>query len=249
MINKSDNASHDDNEAFAERGLALRRQGYRLFAPLYDFVFGLSLQHGRRLAIDALDMRPGERILEIGVGSGMALPLYPADVSVIGIDISDEMLDKARHRVRRRKLTQVSSLLPMDVERMSFRNACFDKAVMMYSVSGFPDPARALAEVQRVCKPGATLVIANHFLSQGPLMRAIDILLAPIYRLLRYRADLDIHTFAQAANLEVLERRPANLFGYSTVLVCRGRDPGRQRARPQIPPFEITDAEASPATE
>lgn len=206
------------------------RRGYRLFAPLYDIVFGLSLQHGRRLAIRALDGRPGECILEVGVGSGLALPLYSEGVSVVGIDVSSEMLGKARRRARRRKLNQVNSLLEMDVEQMNFDDNSFDKAVIMYAVSGFPDPVRAMAEVRRVCKPGATLVIANHFRSTTALARFFDILLAPLYRLLRYRADLDALSFAQDAELDVVARKPANLFGYSTVLVCKNR--GSEKPNP-----------------
>jgi hypothetical protein len=58
------------------------RRGYRLFAPLYDVVFGASLQHGRRLAIEALNCKPDDRILEVCVGSGLSLPLYPDGVYV-----------------------------------------------------------------------------------------------------------------------------------------------------------------------
>ena len=204
---------HDTNISASQRG-------YRLIAPLYDFVFGFPLQHGRRLAIAALGARPGERILEVGVGSGMSLPMYPKGVSVIGIDVSNEMLDKARKRVERGEPTR-AQLLQMDGRHMSFADASFDKAIVMYAVCGFSNPVDVMAEVQRVCKPGATLVIVNHFLSARPLSRVFDMLLAPHYRLLRYRADLDADTFLQEANLELLERRPANLFGYSTVLVCR----------------------------
>ena len=204
---------HDTSTSSSQRG-------YRLIAPLYDLVFGFTLQHGRRLAIAALGARPGERILEVGVGSGMSLPMYPQGVSVIGIDISNEMLAKARKRVEGRELSR-AHLLQMDARHMSFVDASFDKAVVMYAVCGFSNPVGAMAEVQRVCKPGATVVIVNHFLSARPLSRFFDVLLAPLYRLLRYRADLDIDTFLEGANLELLERKPANLFGYSTVLVCR----------------------------
>ncbi len=212
--------------------VATSRRGYRLFAPLYDHIFGLSLQHGRRLSVAALDLRPGERVLEVGVGSGLALPLYPGYVSVFGIDISNDMLGKARRRVQRRKLNQMQALLAMDAEDMSFVDASFDKAVVMYAASGFPDPLRAMAELRRVCKPDATLVIANHFRSETPLARLFDLLLAPLYRLLRYRADLDASSFAEAAGLDVIERKPANLFGYSTLLICRNRDGEEPWKRP-----------------
>ena len=224
---------------------ASSERGYRLFAPLYDWFFGYSLQHGRKHAIAALDARPGERILEVGVGSGMSLPMYPPGVSVFGIDISGKMLGKARRRLDRQKRRSAHTLLQMDVEHMAFAEASFDKAVVMYALSGFPEPLNAMAEVQRVCKPGATLVIVNHFFSARPVSRFFDVLLAPLYRLLRYRANLDSDLFLQQAKLELLERKPANLFGYSTVLVCRNHasnPPGPQQA----PEFSgIDDADIS----
>lgn len=197
------------------------RSGYRLVAPVYDYLFGLALWHGRRLAVTALDTRPGERILEVGVGSGLSLGMYPPAVSVIGIDICGEMLERARQRRRSRRGALIPALLQMDVENMAFADARFDKAVLMYALSGFDDPASALAEIRRVCKPGALLVIVNRFESKSAWSRCADQLLKPIYRLLRYRIDIDAAAIVEQAGLELLERKPANLFGYSTVLVCR----------------------------
>src|SRR5262249_20144237 len=110
------------------------QRGYRLFAPLYDLVFGLSLHHGRKLAIQALNCRPGERILEVCVGSGLSLPLYPDGARVTGIDISHEMLAKAR-RIKAR-LDQPGELLQMDAENMAFPDASFDKAVVLFAMAG-----------------------------------------------------------------------------------------------------------------
>jgi|SRR5262245_2323299 len=199
------------------------RRGYRLFAPLYDTVFGLSLDHGRRLAIEALDCCPGDRVLEVCVGSGLSLPLYPEGVRVVGVDLSREMLAKAAQRVREHRLEQTAALLQMDAHHLALADRSFDKAVVLFAIAGLPDPVRAMKEIERVCVPGATIVVANHFQSQRTVLRACDALLSPIYRLLNYRADLDMESFVAAAALDVVEARPANLFGYSTVLVCRNR--------------------------
>jgi len=167
------------------------RRGYRLFAPLYDIIFCASLQHGRRLAIDVLDCHLGE------------------------------MIAKAAQRVTQLGLEHTEALLQMDAEHMSFGDATFDKAVVLFGMAGLPDPVRAMNEIERVCRPGARIVIANHFQPRRPILRVCDGLLSPIYRLLRYRADLDMQVFVAAAGLDVIEARPANLFGDSTVLVCR----------------------------
>jgi phosphatidylethanolamine/phosphatidyl-N-methylethanolamine N-methyltransferase len=201
--------------------VAASQRGYRLFAPLYDFVFGLSLAHGRRVAFAALDARPGERVLEVGIGSGQSLSSYTAGVELTGVDVSREMLAKAEARLRGLPVERSAKLLEMDAGAMTFEPATFDKALLLFVVAGLPDPAGALREVRRVCRPGATIVIASHFLSRRPLLRLFDGLLAPIYRVLRYRSDLDRDEFVAACGLEVIEARPVNLFGYSTVLVCR----------------------------
>jgi phosphatidylethanolamine/phosphatidyl-N-methylethanolamine N-methyltransferase len=199
------------------------RRAYRLFAPVYDVVFGPGLQHGRRVAIEALECRAGDRVLDVCVGSGLSLPLYPPGVRVTGIDASHEMLKKAARRVNGTRIRQAPALLQMDAQRLAFADASFDKAVVLFAITGLPDPARAMKEIGRVCRRGATIVIANRFRSERRLERACDALLSPIHRLLRYRTDVDMNRFLAVSGLELIEARPANLWGYSTVLVCRNR--------------------------
>lgn len=210
------------------------QRGYRVFAPLYDLVFGPGLEPGRRAALAALDCRPAERILEVCVGTGLSLKLYPAGVRVTGIDISQDMLDKAQARVAAGRLRQVEALVQMDAQQMTFPEASFDKAALMFALSGLPDPVRAVNEIRRVCKPGGTIVIAQHFRTRNAWLRLCEALLAPIYRLLRYRGDMDLERFLAAAQLDVLERRHVNLFGYATLLVCRNQPP-RAAIAPQHP--------------
>ena len=87
------------------------KAAYRRYAGFYDALFGPVLQPGRKAVIEALKCQPGERVLEVGVGTGLSLDLYPADVRVTGIDVSREMLDKARRRVAKRRLAHVEALL------------------------------------------------------------------------------------------------------------------------------------------
>jgi len=87
---------------------------YRLFAGSYDLVFGPIFHPGRRAAVEVANNRPNQRILEVGVGTGLSLPHFRADARVTGIDVSKEMLDKARRRVERNGLKQVEALLEMN---------------------------------------------------------------------------------------------------------------------------------------
>ena len=71
---------------------------YRRWAPVYDYTFGLIAREGRRHAVEVINAREG-RVLEVGVGTGLSLPDYEEHLEVVGIDLSPEMLEKARERV------------------------------------------------------------------------------------------------------------------------------------------------------
>ena len=179
---------------------------------------GSRLKDGRKAGIERMHCRPGERILEVGVGTGLSLLLYPAGVQVTGIDISEEMLAHARARSARDGLEHVAALLRMDAEHMRFRDDRFDKVVAMYVVSVVPSPAQLVAEMRRVCRPGGELYIVNHFQHANPLVAGTERLLAPLSRLLGFHPDFPLEDFLQQTGLAVSERIPVNLLGYWTLL-------------------------------
>ena len=165
------------------------KAAYRRYARIYDMVFGAVLQPGRRAVIEALKLKPGDRVLEVGVGTGISLPLYPRDVRITGIDVSREMLEKARARVAGRKLQNVEALLEMDAEEMAFPDASFDKVVAMYVVSVVPRPGKLLEELHRVCKPDGEIFIVNHFQSENRFIGAVEKALAGFSSQLGFRPD------------------------------------------------------------
>ncbi len=197
------------------------KTAYRRYARIYDVVFGPIFHPGRKAIIDAMECRPGDSILEVGVGTGLSLPLYPDDVKVTGIDISAEMLDKARQRVELEELNHVEAVLEMDAEDMQFSDNSFDKVVAMYVVSVVPDPVRLVKEMSRVCKPDGDIFIANHFRSRNPVLRSAEDFLSPLSKLAGFRPDFDLDDFLQKTRLEVVEMRSVNLFGYWKVLRCK----------------------------
>src|SRR5574341_325853 len=150
------------------------KAAYRRYARVYDMVFGAVLQPGRRAVIEALRLKPGDRVLEVGVGTGISLPLYPRDVRLTGVDVSSEMLERARARVARAKLANVEALLEMDAEQMSFPDASFDKVVAMYVISVVPRPAKVLEELHRVCRPDGEIFLVNHFQSDNPILGGFE---------------------------------------------------------------------------
>jgi phosphatidylethanolamine/phosphatidyl-N-methylethanolamine N-methyltransferase len=197
------------------------RRGYRAVAPVYDAVFGRLLNHGRRVGIAALDCRPGERVLELCIGSGLSLPLYPEGTHVTGVDLSADMLVRASARLAQMRPGAGCTLLQMNAERLAFADGSFDKAAVLFGVAGLPDPVLALRELRRVCRPGAGIVLVNRFRSDEPLARVLDLALSPVYRLLRYRVDLDGAELVRQSGLEVISATPVNLMGYATAFLCR----------------------------
>jgi len=193
---------------------------YRLFSGSYDLVFGPVFHPGRKEAVRIANDRSNQRILEVGVGTGLSLPHFRRDATVTGIDVSVEMLAKARRRVERRKLAHVEALLEMDAENMSFADNAFDAVLALYVASVVPDPARFAAEMRRVCKPNGTMVIVNHFTSENPAMRFIEKRLAPLAGKIGFHADFPLDAFLAASGFQVRETRPSNLFGYWKLLRC-----------------------------
>ena len=197
------------------------KKAYRRYARLYDFYFGALFQPGRKAVIQRMNCRPGQRVLEVGVGTGISLPLYSQGVHVAGIDISPEMLERARARLAREGITHGVELHVMDAERMSFPPDSFDKVVAMYVVSVVPHPRRLVDEMRRVCKPDGEIYIVNHFHSPNPIVGGVESLLAPLSRLVGFHPDFDLKTFVRDTNLEVIDKQPVNLFGYWNLLRAR----------------------------
>jgi phosphatidylethanolamine/phosphatidyl-N-methylethanolamine N-methyltransferase len=186
------------------------KAAYRRYARIYDVVFGAVLQPGRKAVLDALKLRSGDRVLEVGVGTGISLPLYPRDVRITGIDVSREMLERARARVARARLTNVEALLEMDAESMAFPDATFDKVVAMYVVSVVPRPARLLEELHRVCRPDGEIFIVNHFQSENPVMGALERMLGNVSSQIGFDPEVDLRQLVPAAQNGDVSR--VNLF-------------------------------------
>ncbi len=165
------------------------RAAYRRWAGVYDLVFGGVSAWGRQRAAAEVNRLAGSRVLEVGVGTGLALPHYRTDKRVTGIDLSAEMLERARSRVELERLSNVEALLEMDAESTDFDDGAFDIAVAMFVASVVPNPRQLMAELRRVVRPGGHILFVNHFAAVGGLRWWAERTLAPASRALGWHPD------------------------------------------------------------
>lgn len=198
---------------------------YRWFSGSYDLLFGPVFHPGRKEAVRIANDRPGQRILEVGVGTGLSLPHFRPDLRVTGIDVSAEMLEQAKRRTARMGLAHVEGLHVMDAENLKFPDNSFDAVLALYVASVVPDPARFAAEMRRVCIPRGTIVVVNHFTSENGLARFMEKRLAHLARHIGFHADFPFEDFQRASRLSIREVRPSNLFGYWKLLRCINEKP------------------------
>lgn len=209
-------------------GVALDRDGvaraYGRWAPVYDLVFGPVFARGRSLAAAAA-VRVGGRVLEVGVGTGLSLPAYAKSRSVMGIDISAPMLDKARARVARLGLRNVERLAVMDAERLDLPDGSFDVVVAQYVVTAVPNPETALNEFARVLRPGGEIIITSRIGAERGLRQAIEHALAPITSRLGWRTEFSYARYtnwaASVPDIEIVERRSLPPLGHFSLIRMR----------------------------
>jgi phosphatidylethanolamine/phosphatidyl-N-methylethanolamine N-methyltransferase len=174
---------------------------YDKLAKVYDFTFGPTLHPGRLNAIDRMDIQPGERVLEVGVGTGINLSLYPDNCSVTGIDFSESMLEIARDRASRKNIRNVR-LVQMDAADLKFADNSFDIVYAPYLISVVPDPVRVAGEMRRVCRPGGRVILLNHFLSPNLILSRIERMISPFTIHIGFKADLDLPAFLTQAEMQ-----------------------------------------------
>jgi phosphatidylethanolamine/phosphatidyl-N-methylethanolamine N-methyltransferase len=190
---------------------------YRRWAPVYDHTFGLVAREGRRHAVEMINQRAG-RVLEVGVGTGLSLPAYEKHLEIVGIDLSPEMLEKARERVASEGLAHVTGLHEMDAADLKFADGSFNTVVAMYVMTVVPEPEVVMRELARVTKPGGEVMLVNHFSQREGVRGWVERRMAPFADKIGWRSVFDVSRVTVCNDLTLVERRSLRPFGLFTML-------------------------------
>ena len=192
---------------------------YDKLAKVYDLFFGPTLHPGRLKAIQRMNIQAHERVLEVGVGTGINLSLYPRGCAITGIDFSGSMLEKARERIARKDLQNIR-LLQMDAADLKFADNAFDIVYAPYLISVVPDPLQVAREMRRVCRPGGRIIFLNHFLSPNPLLSRTERLISPFTIHIGFKADLDLPAFLAQADVQPVSIEKVNIPRIWSLVTC-----------------------------
>ena len=212
-------------------------KAYDRWAPVYDLVFGAVFERGRQAAIAAAE-RVGGRILEVGVGTGISLPDYSSKNKICGVDISEQMLLKAKERVAELGLKHVEGLWVMDAEHLDFPDASFDVVVAQYVVTTVPNPEATLDEFARVLKPGGEIILVSRVGAEAGLRRAFEKWFQPAARKLGWRSEFPFERYSQwiarTKGIRLIERRAVPPFGHFN-LIRFGKQGGVAKQPQDVP--------------
>lgn len=196
------------------------RSAYRRWAPVYDATFGKVSTVGRKHVVDVINQRQG-RVLEVGVGTGLSLAEYGRHLEIVGIDLSPEMLDKARERVANERLAHVTGLHEMDASDLAFPEASFDTVVAMYVMTVVPEPEKVMRELARVTKPGGEVILVNHFSQEEGVRGWVERRMAPFAEIIGWRPVFDVSRVMGCNDLHMVQRQALRPWGIFTMMRFR----------------------------
>jgi phosphatidylethanolamine/phosphatidyl-N-methylethanolamine N-methyltransferase len=202
------------------------RKVYNIYASFYDFLFGSIFNPGRLSCVDIINEKAPQNsnILEIGIGTGLSLPLYRNDLNITGIDISEKMLEKAEEVAAKKNLGNRVQLKVMDAADLKFEDSSFDFIVAMYVASVVPDVNQFLEELTRVAKPNAHIIFVNHFSSTNRIINFFEKGISYLNKFIGFKSDFSINSILNNKKIELISSHKTNLFGYWKLLHCKVKE-------------------------
>jgi phosphatidylethanolamine/phosphatidyl-N-methylethanolamine N-methyltransferase len=176
---------------------------YDVHSLFYDATFGRLVRRRIERAINHMNIRRDDLVLDLGIGTGVSLNFYPRDRGrIIGIDLSAGMLREARKKIRERGLER-AFVFQANALELPFADSTFDHVFISHVISVVSDPVRLVREAQRVAKPGSRIVIVNHFQSTNRLIALLEKWLCPLCTKLGWRSDLALQDLIRSTGVEI----------------------------------------------
>ena len=190
-------------------------KSYKRVSGFYDYTFGQIFRPGQKKLVSMMECTSTDKVLEIGIGTGTSYKYYPMETEVTGIDISPDMLEKAKKNIRKHNL-QNKNVIMMNGEHLTFEDNSFDKVVGMYVVSVTQNPNLLIKEMKRVCKPNGDIYLVNHFSfeTDSKFMKILEKGLMPVSKYLGWRPYFPFSEFNAYAKLNVQSISKVNIFDY-----------------------------------
>ncbi|MEM8737581.1 MAG: methyltransferase domain-containing protein [Planctomycetota bacterium] len=202
---------------------------YDLWAGVYDHTFGRLVHKRQHRALQQVQHRSGDRVLDLGVGTGMTLEHYPRDLRVVGVDLSPGMLAKAAEKTRSQNLTHVQLCLANALET-PFADHSFDHVVISHTISVVSEPNKLLREAKRLVKPDGRIIVLNHFRSSKPVVGWAERVFNPLFVKIGWRSDLELEECLDGVGLGVLYHFKMSVIDFWQIVVLTPRP--RSLARP-----------------
>jgi phosphatidylethanolamine/phosphatidyl-N-methylethanolamine N-methyltransferase len=193
---------------------------YSDLAHLYDAVFGRAFVDHEHHVIEGLNFRPGQKVIEVGVGTGISLDAYPPYVHIVGIDASADMMAHAVSKVRENDWKHIE-VAEGDALNLAYPDNSFDWVTSFHVITVVPDPRRMMSEMVRVCKPGGHIVVISHFASPKPWLYLLGTMVNPITKLLGWTTRLRARDVLEGQPITVERNERFSRWAVHFVIIAR----------------------------
>lgn len=207
---------------------------YDLQSVFYDATFGRLVRKRIAKAIGHMNILEKDVVLDLGVGTGASLSYYPQHGRIIGVDLSAGMLREARKKLVERQMNH-ATVFQADAMKLPFGDNTFDHVFISHVISVVSDPYKLVMEAQRVAKPGARIVILNHFQSTNRFIALIEKWICPVCTKLGWRSDLALQDLIRRTGLTVDYRYKLDSIDlWETVVTNNDKSSLKGRPLPQL---------------
>jgi phosphatidylethanolamine/phosphatidyl-N-methylethanolamine N-methyltransferase len=201
---------------------------YDFQSLFYDLTFGALVRRRVKESLSHMKIGPDDFVLDLGIGTGQSIHFYPTEGHVFGIDLSRGMLRECRKKIVEQGLEH-AKVVQANALNLPFADDSFDHVFISHVISVVSDPDRLILEAQRVAKPGARIVILNHFQSSNRLVALVESFLCPLFTKLGWRSDLVLQDLVRRTRMEIDYRFKLDSFDiWETIVMSNNKSTLRE---------------------